>query len=579
VPVPPADAIGWYDAHASELSGRYEALNSDVLLSWLAGLLPDVPAVVFDIGAGTGRDAAGLAARGFEVIAVEPSATMRAEGTQLHPNSRIKWVDDRLPALQATLRLGIAADAVLLSAVWMHVPPGDRPRAFRKIVSLLKSGGLLAITLRHGPAEPERAMHTVSLEEMERLARDHGLAVVRVRHGEDRLGRSDVSWTQVALRLPDDGTDALPLLRHVILHDGKSSTYKLGLLRALCRAADGAAGLASDGSEDHVALPLGLVALNWLRLYLPLLKADLPQSPANVRGGEKLGFARNGLRTLLTSASPFDLRVGARFGRDTAGAVHAALCEAAETITRMPATYMTYPGGGRVLPVEKWNPRAPGDQLTLDAGYLRSFGTMRVPRTLWRALQRFAVWIEPSLIAEWTRLMRVYADSQGRRLDGGCIGAAMTWSDPVRDVSRPREIALRIMALDEPLHCIWSGRRLEPGTLDIDHCFPWMAWPCGDLWNLLPAHRQVNQHQKRDRLPSEDVLRRSRDAILDWWSAGYLTATDPVLPLRFGEEARASLPALDSTSGLPAADDVFTAMTLQRLRLRQDQQVPEWTGP
>ena len=120
--------------------------------------------------------------------------------------------------------------------------------------------------------------------------------------------------------------------------------------------------------------------------------------------------------------------------------------------------------------------------------------------------------------------------------------------------------------------------KLKLHTLDIDHCFPWTAWPCGDLWNLLPAHRRVNQHQKRDRLPSEDALRRSRDAIVGWWSAGYLTGVDAVLPLRFGEEARASLPALGGTGELPGADDVFTAMGLQRLRLRQDQQVPEWTG-
>ena len=56
----------------------------------------------------------------------------------------------------------------------------------------------------------------------------------------------------MALRLPDDGTGALPLLRHVILNDQKSATYKLGLLRALCRAADGQAGLARERARTHV---------------------------------------------------------------------------------------------------------------------------------------------------------------------------------------------------------------------------------------------------------------------------------------------------------------------------------------
>ena len=95
---------------------------------------------MIDIGAGTGRDAAALATKGFEVIAVEPSAAMRAEGARLHPDTRVQWIDDRLPSLHATVRLGIAADVVLLSAVWMHVLPADRSRAFRKIVSLLEIG-------------------------------------------------------------------------------------------------------------------------------------------------------------------------------------------------------------------------------------------------------------------------------------------------------------------------------------------------------------------------------------------------------------------------------------------------------
>jgi hypothetical protein len=382
------------------------------------------------------------------------------------------------------------------AAIWQHLAPTDRPRAFRKLVSLLKSGGLLAITLRHGPADPDRGMHPVSLAEIERLGREHGLVAVHAATVGDAMGRPEVSWTQVALRLPDDGTGALPLLRHLILNDQKAATYKLGLLRAICRAADGAASLARDGGADHVAVPLGLVALYWLRLYLPLIAADLPQTPTN-RGANGLGFAREGFRALLEAgASPLDLRVGGQFRGQMAGAVHAALKEAAETITRMPATYLTFPNGGPILPVSRSRPPPCADTMILNDAYLAGFGEMRVPRDLWRALQRFAAWVEPALIAEWQRLMRTYAERQGRLLDEGRIGAAMTWADPVRDVTLPRSIALRALAEGRAVHCVWTGQRLQPATLDIDHCLPWAAWPCGDLWNLLPAHRRVNQHLK-----------------------------------------------------------------------------------
>jgi hypothetical protein len=93
---------------------------------------------------------------------------------------------------------------------------------------------------------------------------------------------------------------------------------------------------------------------------------------------------------------------------------------------------------------------------------------------------------------------------------------------------------------------------------------------------LLPAHRTVNQHAKRDRLPAELLLQSAQAPILDWWERAY--SQGEVLQRRFVEEARASLPGLGSTALLATPDVVFAAISLQRLRLRHDQQVPEWHG-
>ena len=269
---------------------------------------------------------------------------------------------------------------------------------------------------------------------------------------------------------------------------------------------------------------------------------------------------------------------GAPFSGVAAAALHQALRDACATITEMPAHFMTYPGSTRpVLPVTKARNAAPPEGITLEAARLWSYGEMRVPGELWRALQRFAVWVEPSLIAEWIRLMRGYADRQGQRLDEGQVAAAMTWAQPERDVSASRAISLAMMQAGYPVRCVWTGADLIPASLDIDHAFPWAAWPCGDLWNLMSAHRRVNQHQKRDLLPSEVVLRRARDGILRWWDAAYLKRQDTVA-IRFSEEARASLPGLRGPGQDASPEEVFMAMGLQRLRLRLDQGVPEWAG-
>ena len=570
-----ADPIDWYDANADDAAARYERVPPERLHGWLADLLPAAPVAALDVGAGSGRDAAWLSSRGYDVVAVEPSPRMRTMARERHAEPAIRWLSDSLPALRHTFKTGLAFDVILLSAVWMHVAPSDRARAFRKLVNLLKPGGLIALTLRHGPAEATRAMHAVSADEIRRLARDHGALVERCVTAEDQQGRPDVRWTQVAVRLPDDGAGALPLLRHVILNDEKSSTYKLALLRVLCRIADAAAGLARHPDDDHVAVPMGLVALTWLRLFKPLLEYDLPQSPGNRQGGDGLGFAKAAFDHLGTDLSHHDLRVGMRFSGDVGKALHEAIRDAAHTIARMPATYMTYPNGGPILPVRKDRTIRRPAEVMLEDDYLTGFGMMLVPMHLWTALQRYSVWIEPALQAEWIRLTKGYAKRQGRQIDDARLAAAMTWSDPDRDVSEARREAERLLATGD-LTCVWSGRPLSAGRFDIDHCFPWAIWPCGDLWNLMPVHRPVNQHEKRDLLPGDRILRSAQERILTWWNSAYRDRSRPVLAERFTLEAAASLPGI--TSSTPHLDDVYSALSLQRMRLRQNQQVPEWSG-
>ena len=566
------DPIAWYDANAKAAAADYETAEAEDIHGWLLGLLPPARATILDVGAGSGRDAAWLASRGYDVVAVEPSAAMRDEALRRHPGTTVRWIGDTLPVLDTVTRSGLSFDLILLSAVWMHVAPTQRARAFRKLVNLLRPGGLIAITLRHGPGDPERGMHPVSTSELEALARDHGASVQRIVDAPDQLGRTEVRWTQVAIRLPDDGTGALPLLRHVILNDDKSSTYKLALLRTLCRIADGSAGLGREGEDGFVSVPLGLVALTWVRLFKPLLAAGLPQSPANA-GYSRLGFVKDAFRQ-LDGISHLDLRVGMSFTGDAAAALNQALKDAAETIARMPATYITLPDGAPIFPVNRSAGFRRPASLRLDEAYLRSFGELRIPGHLWRALQRFDAWIEPALVSEWTRMIKVYAGQQGRSVEDATIINAMIWSEPSRDVRVARLQAVR--ALDRGhLYCVWTGQSLSAQTVDIDHCLPWSAWSCGDLWNLLPVHRRVNQHEKRDRLPGDRILEASRERILSWWAAAYMSA-EPVLAERFELEATSSLPSLPSTSF--DLGDTYEALCLQRMRLKHDQQVPEWIG-
>lgn len=556
---------------AREQAARYESLPPDKLHAWLNDVLPERPSTILDVGAGSGRDAAWLASLDHEVVAAEPSDDMRTEAKRLHPEGRIHWVDSHLPGLDAVYRLGLTFDFILLSAVWMHVAPSERQRAFRKLLGLLRPGGTLAMTLRHGPSEPDRQMHPVTAEEINRLAKSHGAMVVHEKAAQDGQDRADVTWTQMALRLPDDGTGALPLLRHVILNDQKTATYKLGLLRSVARAADSAQGMARSASDEAVSVPLGLIALIWLRLYKPLLDNNLPQSPSNLDGTRALGFAKQGFQA-IGHLSSLDLRPGATFSGQTAQALHQALKEAAATIEKMPAHYMTWPDSDiPILSARRGRPGNAPTNLQLDESYLRRFGEIQVPLHLWRALARYDAWIEPALVNEWERLMFVYAERQERGLDRETLAQALRWSDPERNVADARRLALPLLE-QRRLYCVWSGKRLSADRLDIDHCLPWSAWPCEDLWNLMPSDRTVNQRQKREKLPAADRLAQAGDTIIDWWQQAYIESGESI-SARFFTEATSSLP-VDETGNDPAI--VFSGLSAKRLALKADQQIREW---
>ena len=572
-------SIAAYDAKARELADRYEALDFSRIHGCLLPFLPKVRGAALDIGAGSGRDSKALLDLGFEVVAVEPSARMREEGKHRHPDPGIVWLDESLPGLDSLVRQGLSFDLILASAVWMHVEPKDRPRAFRKIVSLMKSGGVLAITLRHGPLEEDRPMYEVSAEEVERLAKAQGVAILLSRTEGDLLGRPDVNWSYIIMKFPDDETGALPLLRHVVLKSDKSSTYKLGLLRAVSRVADGSPGMARFSGDDLVSIPLGLVGLFWIRLYKPLIQERLPQSPVN-QGTKGLGFIRASWHAL--TLSPKELRPGAFF-KEEANVLHQTIRDVVETITKMPAHFMTFPGTREpIFKVVRKRSGSFSREIFLNEPYLRSFGEMLVPLHLWKALSRYDAWIEPALESEWMRLMEDYLDRQGVEADPRAMIRAMKWSDPARDVSLVKRIGQPFLNGNR-LYCVWSGKRLTEKTFEVDHCFPWAAWPCDDLWNLFPSHRTVNR-QKSDRLPSARALLNAADRMMEWWGDAYSRSENLPMKKRFLLEAGGTLPIEKvygqfSEDPLLPLEKILEGMSLKRLALRTDQGIEEWDGP
>lgn len=176
----PASAAGHAEA-ADVLVAQYESVPFERAHAGIMNYLVVPPGRVAVIGAGSGRDAAVLAARGHEVVPAESVAELE--------------------------RLDGEFGLVLMTAVWTHLDDEERDRTLKRVVSLLAPGGRWALTLRHSPAEQERQVFDVNPGDLIFDAAGLGLELAHFSYRDDPYGRGDVTWTSIVMDAPPPGSE------------------------------------------------------------------------------------------------------------------------------------------------------------------------------------------------------------------------------------------------------------------------------------------------------------------------------------------------------------------------------------
>jgi SAM-dependent methyltransferase len=132
-----------YDAAAAAYASEWEGQPAPVDLHDLVKRFFR-PGLTADLGCGSGRDAAWLAANGFPTVGYDPSAGLLAQARAAHP--QVTFEQAALPELH-----GIADgafDNVLCETVIMHLGRREIAPAVRRMLAILKPGGVLALSWR-----------------------------------------------------------------------------------------------------------------------------------------------------------------------------------------------------------------------------------------------------------------------------------------------------------------------------------------------------------------------------------------------------------------------------------------------
>ncbi len=448
----------------------------------------------------------------------------------------------------------------------MHLVPSERERAFRKIANLLAPGGRFVLSLRFGEFSDGRVAYPVSVDEIAKLARQFGLVLSFVSAlTADSAGRTGVQWQTLVLELPDDGSASLSRIRHIVLNDSKSSTYKLALLRTLVRIADAHPGAVLDRQDGKVAISLGLVALYWIRLFKRLVDNNIQQNSDPAKG---LGFVTERGWQALQHLTADDFAVGTLFTGPDAEALQNLFSDTLKTIKDGPVTYIWQGQKDNQLFSMQRQKTQRQSTVLIDKPFLNSYGHFVLSESMWDCFRVYGCWIEPLLVQQWVSEMQKYELNRQQGLTLDTYHHHLRWLDRQHDTGYVRKKVEALRGAGHDVRSVWSGKPLY--SYDIDHCLPFSYWPNNDLWNLLPASCEENR-TKSDRLPSQSRLHASRSQITEWWQQAWHSETEQK---RFFVEAALSLPNI--AYNCTDFDAVFEALQFQSAGIKQRLQVAEW---
>ena len=155
---------------------------------------------VLDVGAGAGRDSQAFIARGFNVVAVEPSPKL---ASYLRGITGLVVVECKAEEIEETE----CYDGIWACASLLHLDDKRLDIAMKRLRLALKRGGIIYVSFgtgrRQGTASDGRFFHNMTDDDLALLAKQHGLTLLESWHSDSKLEDANkVDWNNLIARKP-----------------------------------------------------------------------------------------------------------------------------------------------------------------------------------------------------------------------------------------------------------------------------------------------------------------------------------------------------------------------------------------
>ncbi len=200
-----ADTLAYYDNNSEGVSEQYEKVDSQVFLGGLP-LWVRSRGKILDLGCGSGRDAAFLRSKEYDVYGIDGSQAMLDEALHLHPELAGRLVKGVFPGVLPYPDESF--DAVVSIAFLMHLRKEGVETMCREILRVLSPHGVFWLSVRQpSNLDESEGEETMTFDERHRfylrlsttrwkkIFEQQGFYGKEVFTDDDALGRN-YSWSR-----------------------------------------------------------------------------------------------------------------------------------------------------------------------------------------------------------------------------------------------------------------------------------------------------------------------------------------------------------------------------------------------